>query len=167
MFDVAALNAALDVAVLRLTSGQRPSPHFLAVPRSIEASTESSLFLVTCNLRMAAEAPDVTSVGVATHKARVVLVHAHTILYDAPAFDGDSGGATVVARTGVVIGLHRELVNAARELIEQKRDLGERLDGFEASLRSLIRGTAFGCVGVRVDCDVVRDLLESAGGAPR
>ena len=160
LFVVAALDAALDVAVLRLSHGQRGSAHFLTVPRSIdEASNESGLFFVTCNIRMAAEAPDATTLGVATHKARVIRLHPHSILYDAPAFDGDSGGAVVVARTGVVIGLHRELVNAAREIIEHKTDLGERLDAFEASLRSLISGTSFGCVGVRLDCDTVRGLL--------
>ena len=160
LFVVAALDAALGVAVLRLSHGQRGSAHFLTVPRSIdEASNESGLFFVTCNIRMAAEAPDATTLGVATHKARVIRLHPHSILYDAPAFDGDSGGAVVVARTGVVIGLHRELVNAAREIIEHKTDLGERLDAFEASLRSLISGTSFGCVGVRLDCDTVRGLL--------
>jgi hypothetical protein len=160
LFVVAALDAALGVAVLRLSHGHRGSAHFLTVPRSIdEASNESGLFFVTCNICMAAEAPDAMTLGVATHKARVIRLHPHSILYDAPAFDGDSGGAVVVARTGVVIGLHRELVNAAREIIEHKTDLGERLDAFEASLRSLISGTSFGCVGVRLDCDTVRGLL--------
>jgi len=160
VFAVAALDAKLDVAVLRLSRGQRTSAFFLTIPRSIvEASNESGLFFVTCNIRMADEAPDATSLGVATHKARVIRLHPHNILYDAPAFDGDSGGAIVVARTGIVIGLHRELVNAAREIIGQKTGLGKRLDAFEVSLNSLIRGTSFGCVGVRLDCDIVQRLL--------
>jgi hypothetical protein len=122
-FAVVALNVELDVAVLRLSHGQRVSAHFLTVPRDIgEAANESGLFFVTCNIRMAAEVPDAASVGVAWHHARVVRFRPHTFLYDSPPFDGDSGGAIVVARTGEVIGLHKELVNAARELLEHKAD---------------------------------------------
>ena len=88
--------------------------------------------------------------------------HPHNFLYDAPPFDGDSGGAIVVARTGEVIGLHKELVNAARELLEHKATVGERLNRVEVSVQSLIRGSSFGCVGVRVDSDVARRLLGAA-----
>lgn len=92
-------------------------------------------------------------------------MHPHHLLYDASAFDGDSGGAIVVARTGNVIELHSELVNAARERIARKDGVGERLNAVELSVMSLIRGTSFGCVGVRLDCDVARGLLELAAAA--
>ena len=163
-FDVAALDAGLDVAVLRLRAGVAPSAHFLTVSRSIGvAAGDKGVFLVACNIRVAAEAPDAASVGVAWHHARVVRFHPHTFLYDAPPFDGDSGGAiVVVARTGEVIGLHKELVNATRELLEHKATVGERLNRVEASLQSLIKGSSFGCVGVRLDSDAVRGLLLSA-----
>jgi len=162
-FVVAALDEKLDVAVLRLVSGQRESAHFLTIPNSIvEASNGTGLFFITCNIRMATEAPDATSLGIATHKVRVFRLNPHNILYDTPTFNGDSDGAIVVARTGVVIGLHCELVNAAREVIEHKTALGSRLDAFEDSLKSLIGGTSFGCVGVRLDCDIVQSLLRLA-----
>lgn len=161
-FDVAALDADLDFAVLRLRAGA-PSAHFLTVSRSIGvAAGEKGVFLVTCNIRMAAEAPDAGSVGVAWHHARVVRVHPHNFLYDSPPFDGDSGGAIVVARTGEVIGLHKELVNAARELLEHKATVGERLSRVEVSVKSLIKGSSFGCVGVRLDSDIARSLLDAA-----
>ena len=161
-FDVAALDADLDFAVLRLRIGA-PSVHFLTVPRSIGvAAGEKGVFLVACNIRMASEAPAVASVGVAWHHARIVRFHPHNFLYDSPAFDGDSGGAIVVARTGEVIGLHKELVNAARELLEQKATIGERLNRAEVSVQSLIKGSSFGCVGVRLDSDVARGLLNAA-----
>jgi len=158
-FDVGALDADLDFAVLRLRAGA-PSAHFLSVSRSIGvAAGDKGVFLVTCNIRMAAEAPDAAPVGVAWHHARVVRFHPHNFLYDSPPFDGDSGGAIVVARTGEVIGLHKELVNAARELLEHKATVGERLNRVEASVQSLMRGLSFGCVGVRLDSDVARRLL--------
>lgn len=159
-FAVAALDAKLDVAVLRLSGGQRTSAHFLTIPRSIvEASNGRGLFFVSINIRSAAEAGKAKIVDFATHKVRVIRLHPCMFLYDAPAFNGDSDGAIVVARTGVVIGLHRELVSAAREMIVQERGLGKRHNAFEASLDSLIGGTLFGCVGVRLDSDVVQSLL--------
>jgi len=126
------------------------------------APGEKGIFLVTCNIRMAAELPGVASVSVAWHHARIVGLHPRHLLYDSSAFDGDSGGAIVVARTGNVIGLHSELVNAARELILRKDDIGERLNDVEQSVLSLIQGTSSGCVGVRLDCDVARSLIEQA-----
>lgn len=159
-FDVTHCNAALDFAVLELRQGQPPSQHFLTVPREAGVSQgERSVFLVTCNIRMAAEVPDVASLGVAWHHTRVVKLHTHSLLYESPAFDGDTGGAIVVARTGVVIGLHRELVHAARERIEHKGGVGDRLNAAELSLQSLIRGTAVGCVAVRTDSEDVQRVL--------
>jgi hypothetical protein len=159
-FDVAHCNAALDFAVLELRQGQPTSQHFLTVPREAGVSaSERGVFLVTCNIRMAAEAPDVASLGVAWHHARVVKQHARSFLYDSVAFDGDTGGAIVVARTGAVIGLHKELVSAARELIEHKGGVGDRLNAEELSLQSLIRGTSVGCVAVRTDSEDVQRAL--------
>lgn len=161
-FDVAALDADLDFAVLRLRVGA-PSAHFLSVSRGIGVEAgEKGVFLVTCNIRMATEAPDAASVGVAWHHARVVRFHPHNFLYDSPPFDGDSSGAIVVARTGEVIGLHKELINAARELLEHKATVGERLSRVEVSVQSLIKGSSFGCVGVRLDSDIARGLLDAA-----
>ena len=160
VFSVAALDAKLDVAVLRLRAGERPSAHFLTMPRSIGvAPGDKGMFLVTCNIRMAAEAPDIASVGIAWHQARIVSLHPNNFVYDSVAFDGDSGGAVVVARTGAVIGLHCELVNAARELIAHKEDVGERLTSIDESVKSLIHGSSSGCVGVRLDSAIVRSLL--------
>jgi hypothetical protein len=162
-FVVVALDEKLDVAVLRLVSGQRESAHFLTIPNSIvEASNGTGLFFITCNIRMTTKATDAISFNIATHKVRVFRLNPHNILYDTPTFNGDSDGAIVVARTGVVIGLHCELVNAAREVIEHKTAFGSRLDAFEDSLKSLIGGTSFGCVGVRLDCDIVQSLLRLA-----
>ena len=160
VFSVAALDAKLDVALLRLRAGERQSAHFLTMPRSIGvAPGDKGVFLVTCNIRMAAEAPDIASVGIAWHQARIVSLHPNNFVYDSVAFDGDSGGAVVVARTGAVIGLHCELVNAARELIAHKEDVGERLNSIEESVKSLIHGSSSGCVGVRIDSAIVRSLL--------
>ena len=161
-FHVAALDADLDFAVLRLRIGV-PSAHFLTVPRRIGiAAGGKGAFLVACNIRMASAAPDAASVGVAWHHARIVRLHPHKFLYDSPSFDGDSGGAIVVARTGEVIGLHKELLSAARELLEHKATIGERLNRVEVSVQSLIKGSSFGCVGVRLDSDIARGLLGAA-----
>jgi hypothetical protein len=163
-FDVAALDADLDFAVLRLRVGA-PSPHFLSVSRNVGgAAGDKGVFLVTCNIRVAAEMPAAAaSVSVAAwHHARIVRVHPRTFLYDSPAFDGDSGGAIVVARTGEVIGLHKELVNFARENLNHKAAVGERLSRAEVSVQSLIKGSSFGCVGVRIDSDIACGLLGAA-----
>lgn len=158
---MAALDAKLDVAVLRLSAGERPSAHFLTVPRSIGvAPGDKGMFLVTCNIRMATEAPDIASVGIAWHQARIVSLHPNNFVYDSVVFDGDSGGAVVVSRTGAVVGLHCELVNAARELITHKEDAGERLNTIERSVKSLIHGSSSGCVGLRLDSAIVRPMLE-------
>jgi hypothetical protein len=87
-----------------------------------------------------------------------VKTHQHNFLYDSLPFDGDSGGAIVIAQTGAVIGLHKELVNAAREIIEHKQ-VGDRLNAMELSLQSLIRGNSVGCVAVRTDSEEVRKML--------
>jgi len=157
-FDVVALDADLDFAVLRLRAGA-PAVLFLTVSGVVAGEKG---FLVACNIRVASEAPDATSVGVAWHHARVVRLHGHNFLYDSPPFDGDSGGAIVVARTGEVIGLHKALVNSARELLERKTTASVRISRMEASVQSLIRGTSFGCVGVRLDSDIARSLLSAA-----
>ena len=160
VFDVLHCDASLDFAVLELHVGYPASPHFLRVSRSItQAAGDKGTFLVTCNIRMAAEAPDVTSLGVAWHHARIVKLHLHNLLYDSPPFDGDSGGAIVVARSGEVIGLHRELVNAAREVISHKGDVGDRLNAMEVSLQSLLAGNSFGCVAVRIDSSEAQRML--------
>ena len=161
-FDIAAFDAPLDVAVLRLRAGEPPSPHFLAIPARMPAVGANGLYLVTCNIRMAAELPGVASIGVTWHGARLTRLHARHFLYDAMAFDGDSGGAVVVARTGEVFGLHTEIVNAARELLQRKEAVGDRLNNVELSVKSLIRGTAFGCLGVRLDCDAARRMISAA-----
>ena len=159
-FVVAGLDAKLDVALLKLRVGERPSTHFLTVPSSIGvAPGDRGMFLVTCNIRMAAEVPEIASVGVAWHQARIVSLHPNNFVYDSVAFDGDSGGAVVVARTGAVIGLHCELVNAARELITRKENVGDRLNTIEESVKSLIHGSASGCVGVRLDSAILRSML--------
>lgn len=163
-FDVVALDADLDFAVLRLCAGGRPSPHFLTLSRGLTvAAGDGGLFLVTCNVRTAAGAPDAPAVGVAWHDARVVRVHPRHVLFDSPVFDGDSDGAiVVVARSGEVIGLHTELVSAARERLQLRADGGERLGAVEESVGALVSGCSVGCVGVRIDSDAARGLLGAA-----
>ena len=70
--------------------------------------------------------------------------------------------AIVVARTGEVIGLHKELVNTARELLKHKATVGERLNRVEVSVKSLIKGSSFGSICVRLDSDIARSLLDAA-----
>jgi hypothetical protein len=155
-FDVLHCDTALGCAVLQLRQGQPPSQHFLTVPRAIGvAEGERDLFLVACNIRMAAGALQVASVGIAWHCARLVRLQPHSFLYDSPPFDGDTGGAIVVASTGAVIGLHRELVSAARE----RTGAGGRLQAEEHSWASLIQEASVGCVAVRTDSEGVRRML--------
>ena len=161
-FDVVAHDTKLDFAVLRLRAGERASAHYLPVHSAEDALGDNSVFLVTCNIRLAHEAPDITCVSVTIRRAHVTNVHEHHVLYDAQAFDGDSGGALIIGRSGEVIGLHKEAVNAARELIEQKEALDERLDSVELSVKALVQGTAYGCIGVRVDSNTARDLISAA-----
>jgi hypothetical protein len=161
-FDVAAHDTSLDFAVLRLQKGERPSQHYLPPHKLDEVQDDKGVFLVTCNIRLALEASGTTRVSVTIRPAYVTNVHPHHLLYDAQAFDGDSGGAVVIGRSGKVVGLHKELVNAARELIRQKEDVGERLKSIEASVKSLIEGSSHGCIGVRVDSDTACRLIHAA-----
>jgi hypothetical protein len=160
VFKVVKRDPGLDFAVLRLIYGQEESAYHLTIPSHVEeVAGEKGLFLVTCNLSMAKEAPDVTSVGVAIHAARVVKLHDHHFMYDSSAFDGDSGGAIVLGRTGEVIGMHQQLVNRARDLIKQTEDMEEALNTVQVLVKSLIQSSAFGCVGLRIDADQVRLAL--------
>ena len=60
-------------------------------------------------------------------------LHPHNFLYDPLPIGCDSGGAIVVA--GKVIGLlHKEVVNAARQLLEHKTTAGERLSRVEVDV---------------------------------
>lgn len=161
-FDVAAHDTSLDFAVLRLRKDERPSQHYLPPQNWNEVQDDKGMFLVTCNIRLALEASDITRVSVTIRPAYVTNVHPHHLLYDAQAFDGDSGGAVVIGRSGKVVGLHKELVNAARELIRQKEDAGERLKSIEVSVKSLIVGSSHGCIGVRVDSDTASRLIQTA-----
>lgn len=163
-FDVVASDDALDIAVLRLRPDQPASTAFLTVPAhgAPPPAGDKGTFLVTCNIAMADEAPDVNSVGIAWHSARIVRYHGRHFMYDAQAFNGDSGGAIVVARTGEVIGLHQELVSHARELIEHAEDTDEQLNAIMVSIKSLIRSSAFGCVGLRLDDPAVVGVLNKA-----
>jgi hypothetical protein len=69
----------------------------------------------------AKEVPHATSVGVAWQPAVTSMSRGHRhFLYLAQTFDGNSGGAVVVGRTGEVIGLHQQLVNQAAEVVRHK-----------------------------------------------
>lgn len=166
-FDVVARDGMLDFAVLKLRPGHPVSSSFLKMPSPGDppASGEVSVFLVTCHFAMTAEATNVNALGISWHKARVIRYHDHHFMYDAQAFNGDAGGAIVVARTGEMLGLHQELINHARELIEQAEGLDEELDAMQVSIKSLIQGTSFGCLGLRMDLTEVKTALVAAASA--
>lgn len=128
------------------------SAHHLTIPNHVGVlAGEAGLFLVTCNIAMAKAVPHATSVGVAWFQAVVSKLHNRHFMYVADTFDGDSGGAIVIARTGEVIGLHQELVNRRKDLIEQHVSIGKRLTAAEASIKSLVENSTKGCVGLRMD----------------
>ena len=68
-------------------------------------------------------------------------------VYDCSCWPGDSGGA-LVTYNGLVVGMHLEGVNAAREIIEHKTGVGERLRDLELSLKSLVDSTSQGGLGL-------------------
>jgi hypothetical protein len=166
VFNITHSEKELDFAVLQLAPDQPAVQHFLTIPEHVNTvAGEKGIVLVTCNIRPAKEAPEATTVGVAWQPAAVVRMdHPRHFVFYSQTFDGDSGGAIVVGRTGAVIGLHQLLVNQAEELVNHKLDVGERLNAVERSVKSLISGNALGCVGLRVDAAEVRAAL---GGLSR
>jgi hypothetical protein len=162
-FDVVAFDIALDFAVLRLQMNERPSAHHLTLRAANEAEGHNGVvFFVTCNILLAKEARGITHVNITIRRAHITKIHGHHLLYGAHAFDGDSAGAVVIGRRGEVIGLHMTLVNAARELLQRKEGAGEQLEAIELSVKSLIAGTALGCIGVRVESETARELIHAA-----
>jgi hypothetical protein len=161
-FDVAAHDTLLDFAVLRLQKTERPSRHYLPIHNLNDEEVHKGVFFATCHISEALEAIDNTCVSVTIREVYITKVHSHLLRYDAHAFNGDSDGAVVIMRSGKIVGLHKELVNAAREVIRQKDDVGIRLNSIEESVKSLIAGTTHGCIGVRVDSKIAHELIHAA-----
>lgn len=67
--------------------------------------------------------------------------------YECDSWSGDSGSA-IVAYRGEVVGMHLEGVNAARETLEQKEAIDDRLTELQQSVKSLVKSTAQGGFGL-------------------
>jgi hypothetical protein len=143
-------DADLDFAVLEPVS-DFVAPAHLQV-ESIDAhESEDRFVLLTVNIGIAEECPDDFSRGFTKRPATVAKLSNRHMLVDARSFDGDSGGAIVLARTGKAVGMHLSTVNRVRDHLDPLLVFDERLGAVEASVRDLIDGTSSGCVGLRLD----------------
>ncbi len=93
-------------------------------------------------------------------EGRIIDTRAHHVLYSALGFPGDSGGALLIEidQSGnyCVFGVHIESVNAARERSDQNESIGEAVNDLSQSVKSLIRSSAEGYIGVLIDDDMLR-----------
>ena len=166
-FDVVARDDVLGFAVLELASDEQPVADYLSLPsRPVDDCARQRLFLFTCHISisMAQKRPEVISVGIACHIAHLTCTHGRHVLISADTFNGDSDGAVVLSRTGEVIALHQELVNRARERLEQRREQRRSVDARQnernASLESLVKAPARGCLALRMDIPEIRASME-------
>lgn len=82
-------------------------------------------------------------------------------LYQSNTYTGDSGAAVILA-DGVVVGVHREGVNAAKARTEQEDSLDERMAEVEHSVDSLVKNTSSGSIATYVGCEQFQALLKIA-----
>lgn len=83
--------------------------------------------------------------------------HGHYMLYQCSSWSGDSGCA-IVLQDGLLVGLHTDGVNQAKEMLDRKKSVDERLTDLEGSVESLIKSTASGGIAT-VLCS--REVLAS------
>jgi len=67
----------------------------------------------------------------------------HYFVYHCPCWPKVSGEA-LVTYNGAVVGMHLEGVTAAREILEHKVEVDDRLEVVELSLKSLVYSTSQG-----------------------
>ena len=73
--------------------------------------------------------------------------HGNHLLFQCPAWAGDSGSALLV-QDGQLVGIHLETVNALKERLRLSTDFDERLGAIESSIDELVSSAAHGCVAL-------------------
>ncbi len=123
--------------------------------------THKDFLLLHCSIRLHREAPEAVDIGVGATAADVIRVKhgGHHFTYAAMTFDGDSGGAVILAENCEVVGIHQSTVNAAVELLEQAESLQEQLTAAQQSIKSLVGSTSSGAVALRVDIQEISRYL--------
>jgi hypothetical protein len=86
----------------------------------------------------------------------LISISSHYIVYESNLFSGDSGGAVICASDGVVIGLHLETVNEAHDKNETRKITVVEVN---ESVNSLISGLSQGFVALRLDSDLIWNIL--------
>lgn len=170
VFDVLSTDVALDLTVLRLSSGPRMRPTFFSLPVYAELPAGLGIALVTMNIGNRSSAPK-GSPPYSVHAACVSVVGDEIICYDgADTWAGDSGGALLIEE-GCVIGMHLGIDDAKLEprgghtRSYKRRSPDSRLDEMEALLDDLSVGSkSYGkvCLALRLSNPLVRAAIELA-----
>jgi len=148
-------HAKLDFAVLEPVSEFVAPAHLRVAP--MDAHEEDRFVLLTVNIGSAEECPEDFFRGFTKRPATVAKLSNRHMLVDARSFDGDSGGAILLARTGEAVGMHLSTVNRIRDHIDTQLEMGRRLGAVENSVRDLINRT--GCVWLRLDIKELESAL--------
>lgn len=129
---------AHDYALLESAS---PVEHFLTIGHMPGVFNREECFLLTWGVSLKQDLER----GFTVHPAQVLHQSAHHIMYNADTFDGDCGGALLLMRNCIVLGVHQDTVNRVHE---RKR---LRLEDKEDSVGRLIRNCVRGGVALRLD----------------
>ena len=87
------------------------------------------------------------NVSVGVSQGVINNISANHVLYQAPTYAGDSGGALTLIG-GNVFGLHLGSVNEAQERLRTSGNIEDRMSAVEVSIDGLIKGTAQGAIGL-------------------
>jgi len=139
----------LDLVVLEITHSTFAYQSLQLYPSAPEERSECVLAAFHLSLVEQLH-PDVTTThSLVLIRGSLIKVHTYHLVYECPAFSGDSGGGALIFSDGAVIGMHTETVNQALERLGRASSLTNRLDDVEHSLDSMIKGLSSGCVGVQ------------------
>jgi hypothetical protein len=179
VFDVLSTDPALDLTILRLSSGGRMHSTFFSLPGYAELPAGLGIALVTMNIGNRSSAPK-GSPPYSVHAACVTMVGDEIICYDgADTWGGHSGGALLIEE-GCVVGMHLAIDDARPEPRggnhargSKRRSPATRLCEVEALVDDLSVGSSSHgkvCRALRLANPLVRaaiELAQAQGGGGR
>jgi len=141
-------SAPLDLVILRIE-------HSSFSNRSLQVSNLIPTMRTICVLVAFQISPYKQSISdietryeVSVIRGFVERCHSYHFTYDTSCFSGETGGAVIIL-DGLVIGMHVETVNQARERLLRALTVKGRLDDVEQSVDSLVKRSASGCIAIK------------------
>ena len=147
-------NFDLDYAILQ---SNIKSSHFLPIPKAVidyATSHRKSIALLTFGVSMEKMTESLFSKGVNISTAIFQNYSENLVAYISSTFSGNSGTFIVLSLSGELIAFHIKVYNDCEATTDD-----ENLKG---SLNNLIKGSAQACIGLRLDTDKMRKLINKS-----